>query len=292
MTAGVQILRSNVALGDLQTWLAGTGAGHAGSPFPAKLGAFRQFLATHNVIPTGEAVRVLAQGQGFNYDAWCVAQLALVSGGPTEFILPKLDEGAACWNWALTACTPTPAPTPNEVFDWLHQAPPPPGAVDPHMPAFIAGIAGGPLLAAKNDLIATKNLMNQSNLAVRANNYDPNWVNDAAQVNRVRALTERAAANIVKLHGFQVVVPAAGHAVVIEHKIADGVSWEHWWIEYNNVVVETFPSMKFVMNMTNQRQVDRMTAAQRAQYAVYRISVADLKADHHDKVRTGLAQHL
>jgi hypothetical protein len=262
----------------------------AGLTFPQALAAFKNRLATVNRMLTGEAVRALAGAVGFSFDGWVVQQLTSVAGGsPRDLALPKIQENAACWSWALSACADTAVP-PDVVLAWLHA--PLPAGVDPSMPPAIAAIADpGPALAAKNDLIAVKALMHQLGMATLGATYDADWIHNPARVAQVAPLNRRVFTAILTLNNF-IVAPGSQNGVAVEYRIADGVSWEHWWVEYGPTVVETFPRMKYSLNVTQLRQVARMAPAQAAGYGVIRIDVQDLHPRHHDTVGAGLAQYL
>jgi len=289
---GLQLLRSGNVVATFGQWLVSTNGAASGWNFQQKLVGFKGALRQQRGILTGEAVVTLAQAQGFDYVGWAQQRITSVRNGGNDIWLPKLAEGAACWNWALTAITPSPYHA-GEIVDWLHAPLPAPSSADASMPAGVAAVNAGAQLVAKNALIAIKQEMHQHGLATSNPRYNPARLADPNVAARAKNLTERMATEIVRLCGFNVVPGPGEYGVCVEYKLADGVAWEHWWVEYGNKsVVETFPTQQFLMNLTGRRQVERMGGPQQAQYALYRVPVSDLLPEHHNRVAAGLAQYL
>ncbi len=227
----------------------------------------------------------------FAFNTWVAQQLTNIGqGNPADRFLPKIQEGAACWNWALSACETTTV-NPADVMSWLH-APLPVDGADESMPESVADVVtAGAKLDAKNDLIAVKAAMHEDGLALMGENYDENWPTDPDKPGRVRSLSRRTFSALLTLNGFTV-GGTSGYSVGIEYQPGQGVSWEHWWVESGQTIVETFPTLKYVINATNQRQTDRMGEEQAALYEVVILAVQDLLPRHHAVIRAGMAQYL
>ena len=268
-----------------------TAPANAGRTFPQKLAAFKTALSTVNRLITADCVAGLATAQGFDLLGWVDQVLVGIAAanGAADRQLPKLQEGAACWNWALTAFGPT-AATPAEIFTWLHQ-PLAAAGPDPNMPAALAAITGATFVAARNTLIVVKAAMHANRLATLDPGFNPNWATVPGLVTLAGQLNRQIYEALVTLHGMTV-TPGAPTAIAIEYLIADGVSWEHWWTEFGTTVVETFPTQVFEMNATALRQVQRMAPAQAALYDVVRIPVNRLLQAHYDRIGVGMAQYL
>lgn len=264
-----------------------TDPANPGRTFPQQLAAFKQHLMATNRVPTGHAVVTLAVHCGFNYQGWVAGQLAnIINGAPGNAItLPKVHEEAACWNWALTACTPMNV-TPDQVINWLHSP-----LSTPEL-APLANAVQNNHIAARQVLRNAKQAMHANGLATMVGGFDANWSTNPAKVNLVQQINEWVYAAMVELYGFSVQNAPTGLAVAIEYRNSDGVSWEHWWVEDHGLVIETFPRMRFTLQATNQTQVQRMGPVQQAQYSVVRIPVQALMQTHLDTIHAGMAQYL
>lgn len=283
----LKLLGSAAAPVAFKTWLTGKGSA-APDTFLAQLNAYRNDLAAQVTVLTSGAVHAIAEscGHSSDYDGAVVSMMGAVKADTNKnYYLPKAEEGAACWNWALSALGTT-DPTPSEVVDWLHSP------ADSQLPASLAN-ANGSTAAVVKELTEIKELMLVNRLSTMDNGYDANWASVARKVTVTEQLTARMIRALVALNGFTIVdASTTKYAVCAEYKIADGVSWEHWWVELNGTVVETFPKQMFILNMTGLRQVDRMGVDQRATYRVVTVPVKELLPGHYRRIRYGLAQHL
>lgn len=271
-------------------WLP-TDPANGGRTFPQQLNAFKTALLRLCHMPTSNAVNTLAQAQGFDVQGWANQQLAAIAAGAggSDRWLPKLEEGLACWNWALTGYTPI-LVTPDDIFTWLHMP-----LRDSTMPAPLAAVTDPVHVAARDVLVDVKRTMHANNLGRFQETYTPRWSENPNLVTLVWQLNQRVYPAVVALYGMAV-VPNSSVAIGVECVPTEGVSWEHWWVEIDTAsgttVVETFPTQKFSMNATALRQVQRMNGPQAARYRVMRIPVQNLLQAHSDHIGLGLVQYL
>lgn len=288
--AGASMVTGATAMTEWRTWWDSL-QDEWPTSFEEALPDFKRHLATTSKLLTGQAIRKLAAETDleFDFDGWVAQQLTSIGAGTVEERwLPKIQEGAACWNWALSACEATTV-DPNLVMGWLHE-PLPEDGPDGSMPQAVRDVvAAGPKLDAKNDLIAVKAAMHADGLAQLGENFDERWHRNPAKRAKIPALARRVFSAILTLNGFTV-GGTSGYSVGIEYQPREGVSWEHWWVESGATIVETFPTMQFSYNTTNLRQTDRMQDSSR--YEVVTIPVQDLLPRHHAVIRAGMAQYL
>jgi hypothetical protein len=285
---GHQSIVTSGAVGPIWNGWFPSDPANAGRTFPQQLAAFKASLLPNRVL-TGEAVGAIAAAVGFNYGAWQLNQYAGVLGAPAGNVLsiPKIDEAAACWSWALNGFGPM-AITPDDIFTWLHA---------PHAtaePAVLAAVAGGAAnhQQARQLIHQQRATMHAQGLALMAANYDQNWAANPAKVTAVGQINHAVYAALVELYGFTVQPNPTGTAVAIEYRNTDGVSWEHWWVEHNGILTETFPRMRFSLQLTNQTQVQRMGPGAGANYTIVRIPVTGLQQRHLNVLGAGMAQYL
>lgn len=264
-----------------------TDLANPGRTFQQRLTAFKQHLRAAAQILTGQAVIALAAHNGFDYNGWLNGQMAGILGGPAgnAIILPKVHEEASCWSWALHGCAPMTV-TPDDIFTWLH------APLATPEPAPLANVVHQNHVNARQQIHNARATIHTNGLATLGNGFDQNWATNGAKVNLVQQINRSVYMAMVELYGFVVQHNPTGLAVAIEYRNNDGVSWEHWWVENNGLVIETFPSMRFTIQVTNQTQVQGMSPMQQAQYTVVRIAVSALQAVHNDTIRAGMAQYL
>lgn len=286
---------SNALTGAWNAWLP-TDPANGVRTFPQRLSAFKIALLGQHHVPTSNAVATFARAQGFDVQAWADQQLETIADGhgANDRWLPKLEEGLACWNWALTGFTPM-SVTPDDIFTWLC-APLPPAGPDPTMPARLATVTEEAHVAARDELVRVKQVIHANRLDIDSTTtHNQNWHHDPNLVALVRQLNQRVYLALVTLYGMTV-VSNSSMAIGVECIPTDGVSWEHWWVEIltsrGTVVIETFPVQKFSMNATALRQVERMDGAEANRYQVMRIPVQNLLPAHHERIGLGLIQYL
>ncbi len=279
-------VQSSAAIAAWNLWYP-TDPANPGRTFPQLLSAFKTHLTTSGRILTGHAVVTLAAGFGFDFNGWINGQLSTLLGGPAgnAVTVPKVHEEAACWSWALTACAPM-SVTPDDVITWLHSP------LTTPVPAPLANVTQANYVNARTVLLNARTAMHNDGLATLGTGFDANWNTKPAKVTLVQQINHAVYAAMVELYGFSVQNNATNYAIAIEYRNDDGVSWEHWWVEDHGLIVETFPTMRFTLQMTNQTQVQRMSPMHQAQYTIVRIPVQSLKPEHNDAVRAGLAQYL
>jgi hypothetical protein len=101
--------------------------------------------------------------------------------------------------------------------------------------------------------------------------------NKSSPHKKIIEMIKQAGQIIVKEHQFEIVKDEETNMVIVmQSKLTNGVSWEHWWIEVEGIVLETFPTNDFIQ-VTPDRQHDK-----EKNYINTRFPVKSLKKEHVD----------
>ncbi len=294
LRAGIRRVDSTNVMAVFTNWPAHPTEPASIVTYVAHQNALRAMVTDNRGMITGEALLAFAAHYGAtdSYGIWLTGRLANLVTTRGDMMLGKPIEGAACWSWALSALNATTA-DPSVVLAWLHLAPANP---DPDLPNCLGALAAtNPI---RVELANIKALMNQHGLAISAGTYDANWRTKPTKVAHAALLTQQTMTAIVALNGFTVLPAnrASEFAVCVEYLRADGVSWQHWWVEAQDTVIETFPTQKFLMNATGVTQIDRIRADDgdeaADEYDLVRVPVQALKPAHLQHLRVAATGHL
>jgi hypothetical protein len=150
------------------------------------------------------------------------------------------ERNLACWNWALTGLQST-GVNPQFVFDYLHNNSRANrdriiNAFNEDQMQLIRGLAQ----QMRDQRMTQRDIIN----AQESRSRNPPPLPDDDTVREVVTQTGRT---IVESHGFEVVNEGETiYAIVLQYRRNDYVSWEHWWIEADGVILQTVPDIEDV----------------------------------------------
>jgi len=102
-------------------------------------------------------------------------------------------------------------------------------------------------------------------------------VRDPAEVHRC---VEAVFVELVQANGLVVSNSPTPYSISMHYKMADGITFDHWWLTVDGRVVETFPSLQGLAIQLNEQPHDGM--------GIVRCHIKDLKPEHLDELERTL----
>lgn len=178
----------------------------------------------------------------YTKEAWMLAALDHEIEYTDDVIqgVEKGNENLACWNWALLGFSDT-GVFPQHVLNYIGMQEllqelgadymPVGFTIDKWIKDNIPEKEGRQWFLDNKDTI--DQLVTKRNKLLKGDKYTKKQINHWA--------IKQLVASLIEANGFEISDEPTPYAICMHYKRSDGVTFDHWWLNYRGTIVETFP---------------------------------------------------